>query len=35
MNTIAAASQWRFEPGRLAGMPVDVLVTLIIDFTIR
>ena len=34
-EAIRAASQWRFEPGRLAGAPVDVLVTLILDFTIR
>jgi TonB family protein len=27
-----AAAQWRFEPGRLAGVPVDVLVTIMIDF---
>jgi len=30
-----AASQWRFEPGRLAGTPVDVRVRLAIDFSIR
>ena len=30
-----AASQWRFEPGRLAGAPVDVQVTVILDFAIR
>jgi len=34
-QAIAAASQWRFEPGRLAGTPVDVLVTLMLDFQIR
>jgi periplasmic protein TonB len=34
-QAIAAASQWRFEPGRLAGAPVDVLVTLVLDFSIR
>jgi TonB family protein len=27
-QAIAAARQWRFEPGRLAGTPVDVVVTL-------
>lgn len=32
---IAAAREWRFEPGRLAGAPVDVLVTLILDFRIQ
>jgi TonB family protein len=30
-----AVSQWRFEPGRLAGAPVDVLVTIMVDFSIR
>lgn len=34
-QAIIAASQWRFEPGRLAGTPVDVLVTLMLDFWIR
>jgi TonB family protein len=32
---IAAAAQWRFEPGRLASTPVDVLVTIMLDFWIR
>ena len=32
---VDAARQWRFEPGRLAGAPVDVLVTLMLDFRIR
>ena len=31
----AAAKRWRFDPGRLAGTPVDVLVTLMLDFRIR
>jgi TonB family protein len=30
-----AAAQWRFEPGRLAGRPVDVLVTIMFDFSVR
>jgi periplasmic protein TonB len=30
-----AVSQWRFEPGRLAGTPVDVLVTVEMDFWIH
>jgi TonB family C-terminal domain len=30
-----ATAQWRFEPGRLAGVPVDVLVNVMLDFTIR
>jgi protein TonB len=34
-QAIAAAAQWRFEPGRLAGAPVDVLVILMLDFSIR
>ena len=34
-QAIIAASQWRFEPGRLAGSPVDVLVTVMLDFWIR
>jgi TonB family protein len=34
-QAIIAARQWRFEPGRLNGQPVDVLVTLLIDFWIR
>ncbi len=34
-QAIIAARGWRFEPGRLAGAPVDVLVTLILDFRIQ
>ena len=34
-QAVAAVTQWRFEPGRLAGAPVDVLVTVILDFSIR
>jgi len=34
-QAIAAARQWRFEPGRLAGVPVDVVVTLALDFWIQ
>jgi TonB family protein len=34
-QAIAAVTQWRFEPGRLAGTPVDVLVTVMLDFRIR
>jgi len=29
-----AVAQWRFEPGRLAGAEVDVLVTIMIDFAL-
>ena len=34
-QAINAVRQWRFEPGRLAGTPVDVLVTVVMDFSIR
>jgi protein TonB len=34
-QAIIAASQWRFEPGRLAGRPVDVQVVVMMDFQIR
>lgn len=34
-QAIVAVAQWRFESGRLAGRPVDVLVTVMIDFWIR
>jgi TonB family protein len=34
-QAVAAAAQWRFEPGRRAGSPVDVLVTVVLDFWIR
>jgi protein TonB len=34
-EAVAAVAQWRFEPGRLAGVPVDVLVSIMLDFTLR
>jgi TonB family protein len=34
-EAVAAVASWRFEPGRLAGEPVDVLVTIMLDFWIR
>jgi TonB family protein len=34
-QAIVAVGQWRFEPGRLAGTPVDVLVTIALDFWIH
>jgi protein TonB len=34
-QAVEAVSHWRFEPGRLAGEPVDVLVSVLIDFSIR
>ncbi|MBI4486271.1 MAG: TonB family protein, partial [Acidobacteria bacterium] len=33
-EAIAAVRQWRFAPGRVGGEPVDVLVTIILDFRI-
>ena len=34
-QAITAVRQWRFEPGRLAGTPVDVMVTVVMDFSIQ
>ena len=34
-EAVAAVAQWRFEPGRLGATPVDVLVTIVVDFSIR
>lgn len=34
-EAMAAVRQWRFTPGRIGGMPVDVLVTVLVDFTVR
>lgn len=34
-EAIKAAWLWRFAPGRLSGQPVDVVVTLVMDFSIR
>jgi periplasmic protein TonB len=34
-EAIRAAKQWQFRPGTQAGKPVDVIVTLIIDFSIH
>jgi TonB family protein len=34
-QAVLAVSQWRFEPGRLGGRAVDVLVTVMLDFWIR
>jgi protein TonB len=33
-EAIHAVQQWRFQPGRLGGMEVDVLVTIVLDFSI-
>jgi outer membrane biosynthesis protein TonB len=34
-EAVATVMQWRFDPGRLAGAPVDVLVVIMLDFAIR
>jgi TonB family protein len=34
-EAIDAVRLWRFEPGRLAGTAVDVVVTVVMDFSIR
>jgi len=34
-RAIDAVGLWRFDPGRLAGRPVNVLVTIVLDFTIH
>jgi protein TonB len=34
-EAIKAVRQWKFRPGRLAGAPVNVVVTVVLDFTIR
>jgi TonB family protein len=34
-QAVAAVAKWRFEPGRLGGEPVNVLVTIMLDFWIR
>lgn len=34
-QAMLAVRQWRFEPGRLGGEPVDVLVTIVLDFRIH
>jgi periplasmic protein TonB len=34
-EAVTAVAQWRFDPGRLGTVPVDVLVTIVLDFTIR
>jgi protein TonB len=34
-EAVSAVVQWRFEPGRLGAIPVDVLVTIVLDFAIH
>jgi len=35
LEAVRAVEQWRFRPGRLNGVPVDVLVIIALDFSIR
>lgn len=34
-EAVMAAAQWRFEPGRLGTTPVPVIVTIVVDFSVR
>jgi periplasmic protein TonB len=34
-EAVDAVAQWQFEPGRLGGTPVNVLVTIVLDFIVR
>ena len=34
-EAVAAVAQWQFEPGRLGTTPVNVLVRIVLDFTVR
>ena len=34
-EAITTIRQWQFAPGRLSGRPVDVIVTVVMEFTIR
>ena len=34
-EAIEAVRQWQFDPGRLSGRPVDVIVIVVMDFSIR
>ena len=34
-EAVAAVAQWRFEAGRLGETPVDVLVTIVLSFSLR
>jgi TonB family protein len=34
-EAIAAVREWRFTPGRVADVPVDVLVTIQLDFRVQ
>jgi protein TonB len=35
VEAIAAIRQWRFAPGRIGDTPVDVLVTIVLDFRVH
>jgi protein TonB len=35
VEAVKAVGQWQFDPGRRAGVPVDVLVTVAMEFRIR
>ena len=34
-EAVMAVAQWRFEPGRLGTTPVPVIVTIVVDFSVR
>jgi periplasmic protein TonB len=34
-EAVKTIREWQFEPGRLAGIPVDVVATVVMDFAIR
>lgn len=34
-QAVLAVQEWRFKPGRLSGVPVDVLVTIVLEFRIH
>jgi len=34
-EAVDAVARWQFEPGRLSGTPVNVLVTIVLDFILR
>jgi len=34
-QAVIAAHEWRFEPGRLAGRPINVQVIVMMDFQMR
>ena len=34
-EAVIAAREWRFTPARVGDLPVDVIVTILLDFNIR